>query len=144
MSTKPCVDCVAEGVTTRRPTNGAARKPRCVTHQRAWKKRAAANAHGQRIKGLYGITVEEYWELYEAQGGRCAICGIANGTTRRLAVDHDHQTDEVRGLLCGPDNIMIGRLRRGGLLRAINYLDDPPARKVLIDCYPPGYPELGG
>lgn len=51
-----------------------------------------------RYKQVYGITVEDYDRMFDEQGGVCAICG--NGTKRRLAVDHNHETGVVRGLLC--------------------------------------------
>jgi len=47
----------------------------------------------------YGITSTEYEKILTSQGGTCAICG-RNPRTRRLAVDHDHRTGKVRGLLC--------------------------------------------
>jgi hypothetical protein len=60
---------------------------------------------------VYGLTGEKYWELYEFQGGVCAICKRAKGIRRRLAVDHDHKTGAVRGLLCGTCNKILGHLR---------------------------------
>jgi hypothetical protein len=72
--------------------------------------------------------------LYEAQGGRCYICQRATGARRRLAVDHNHATGEVRGLLCKPCNRdVLGHLRDNteALQRAIDYLTNPPARRVL-------------
>ena len=45
------------------------------------------------------ITLAEYTELLEKQGGGCAICE-SRPKTRRLHVDHNHKTGEVRGLLC--------------------------------------------
>jgi len=51
-----------------------------------------------RAKQL-GVTDAEYARLLEAQGGGCAICGNPP-KTRRLHVDHDHRTGQVRGLLC--------------------------------------------
>ncbi len=66
------------------------------------------------LETRYGITIEQYNELVEVQGGRCAICNKlpkgTNHTTRRLAVDHDHATSTVRGLLCGPCNTTIGMI----------------------------------
>lgn len=126
---KPCKDCVAEGIATPRPPIYPG--PRCYTHhQRIAKQRRIAN-HGRHVQ-KYGITAEQYDALYEAQGGVCAICRRANGKTKRLAVDHDHETGEVRGLLCGPDNLMIGRLRVAGMVRALEYVHNPPARRVLL------------
>lgn len=129
-----CVDCVAEGVTTVRPTpHGGPRSPRCVTHQRARNKAASATAHASRIQRTYGITGADYDRLKEAQGGVCAICQRATGATRRLSVDHDHKTGVVRGILCRPCNSMIGdaRDRPEFFDRAAQYLRTPPATLFL-------------
>lgn len=53
----------------------------------------------ERTLKRYGITPRQYARMLEMQGGRCAICR-KRPKTRRLAVDHDHQTKRVRGLLC--------------------------------------------
>lgn len=48
-------------------------------------------------------------ELEEAQGNKCAICGkLQDDNSRRLALDHDHTTDEIRGLLCSNCNSALG------------------------------------
>lgn len=53
------------------------------------------------LKRTYGITLEQYNELLEAQNGCCAICGKSSEEEgRALAVDHDHKTGEIFGLLC--------------------------------------------
>ncbi len=64
-----------------------------------------------RLKKCYGITLEQYNEMVEVQRGRCAICDKTQSVGRRLAVDHDHDTGFVRGLLCDGCNLMIGRLK---------------------------------
>ncbi len=81
----------------------------------------------------YGITLEDYKQLAESQAGRCAICGRLPGPGKSLVVDHDHATDEVRGLLCNDCNIGIGKLGddADALRRALNYLTHPPAPSVL-------------
>lgn len=56
----------------------------------------------------YGITPDEYIDLRERQGDRCAICGGKCPTGRRLGVDHDHDTKAIRGLLCTRCNTLIG------------------------------------
>lgn len=53
----------------------------------------------------YGLTVEQYDTMLAAQGGRCAlfaVCGATEpgGGKTQWAVDHDHATGRVRGLLC--------------------------------------------
>ncbi|WP_237075950.1 endonuclease VII domain-containing protein [Mycobacteroides abscessus] len=83
----------------------------------------------------YGITAEQYWAIYEYQGGCCWICRRAKGTgSKRLSVDHDHKTGYVRGLLCSPCNRgVLGHLRddRRALFHGIQYLNDPPAFDVI-------------
>jgi len=74
----------------------------------------AIEVSAQRL-AKYGITAEQYEEMNRLQGGRCLICGQAERGTRRgipktLAVDHDHDTGEIRGLLCSKCNTAIGLL----------------------------------
>ncbi len=70
----------------------------------------------RNLEYRYGITVERYQEMLEAQGGVCAICGGEAGVGEagkgeRLSVDHDHDTGEVAGLTCSLCNTGIGYLR---------------------------------
>ena len=127
-----CVDCVTEGVTATRPTPyGGPRSPLCTTHHRARRKRRSARSHAARTEKVYGISGSDYDLLYAAQGGRCFICQWATGKTKRLAVDHNHETGAVRALLCGPCNQMIGRLGAEALGRAILVLKAEPAQAIL-------------
>jgi hypothetical protein len=67
------------------------------------------------------------------QDHRCKICGIhesknsvdKNGRVKRLAIDHDHNTGQIRGLLCSACNIALGGFKDNidSLKRAILYLD---------------------
>ena len=62
-----------------------------------------------RTDGI-NITVEEYDLLYAKQNGYCAICGKHQSQLRtRLAVDHDHSTGKIRGLLCFSCNTLFER-----------------------------------
>lgn len=61
------------------------------------------------LKKDFNLTVEEYDAMHEAQGGVCAICGRPQ-QGKRLAVDHDHTTGKVRGLLCTACNRVMGYL----------------------------------
>jgi hypothetical protein len=81
----------------------------------------------------FGLTVEEYQALLNAQDGNCAICGGACPTGRMLAVDHDHLLGFIRGLLCARCNNALGSFQDSAdlLLRAIQYLASPPAREIL-------------
>lgn len=63
----------------------------------------SATTHAARVEKVYGIDAAEYKRLLDLQGGKCAICR-SRPKSKRLAVDHDHQTGEVRGLLCSRCN----------------------------------------
>ena len=71
------------------------------------KDKVRANARRYQLK-QYGLTTEQYDTMYEGIEGCCEICGDFKET---LHVDHDHDTGDVRGLLCGLCNRGIGLLR---------------------------------
>lgn len=77
------------------------------------------------IKRKYGLSREEYTDLLESQGGVCAICAKGPTVYDYLSVDHNHDTGEVRGLLCHPCNAGIGKLGDSiqRLRAAISYLE---------------------
>lgn len=102
--------------------------PRCATHWRIERDRRKKASHDKRVQQVYGLEPGEYASLYKFQGGRCWICQRATGKTRRLSVDHDHDTGNVRGLLCRPCNDMLGHARDviGFFYRAATYLANPP------------------
>lgn len=56
----------------------------------------------------FGLTVEQYRGMFEAQGHRCAICGKEETGRKRLSVDHCHATGRVRALLCRACNTLLG------------------------------------
>jgi hypothetical protein len=138
-----CVDCLALSPGSRpprpRPTNGKPRAPRCATHEKGEKKRVKAANQARYREKTYGLTAEDHAALLEYQGGRCAICQVARGVVKALAVDHDHACCPgpiscgkcVRGLCCGQCNqIILGRYPPEALLRAAAYLagDNPATR----------------
>jgi len=56
----------------------------------------------------YGINLEQFEEMMVAQNHRCAICGVdGRRTGKKFHVDHNHDTGEVRGLLCHKCNVAI-------------------------------------
>lgn len=61
----------------------------------------------------YGMSVTEYETMYAAQNGCCAICSINEtlAPKKRLCVDHDHKTGDVRALLCVNCNTALGMLQ---------------------------------
>lgn len=84
------------------------------------------------LKFNYGITQEKYNELLLKQNGLCAICNEPeiipsahkDGSIRRLAVDHCHNSNEVRGLLCNGCNTGLGKFKSTLLRIAAKYVDD--------------------
>jgi len=75
-------------------------------------------------KTLYGLPKGSRERMLKEQNGECAICGQVPTTRRGLAIDHDHETGQVRGLLCHGCNIAIGNFGDDIELmqKAIDYL----------------------
>lgn len=91
--------------------------------KRERKRRARRSSHNYHLKKNYGITIEEYDTLLASQDGTCNICG--GGTSKRhFAVDHNHRTGQVRGLLCARCNSGLARFmdRQSNLERALGHL----------------------
>lgn len=79
-----------------------------------------ANISARRIsilKSKYGLTMEQYDQLLAAQDNACAVC---KNKFDKLwpCIDHDHQTMQIRGILCVKCNTGIGNLGDGSLLEA--------------------------
>ena len=124
----------------------AARKRKCYRCEVAARRKGKAKAHDRQIESE-DFTAEDYWQLYESQGGKCAVFSCrANGRTKHLTVEHDHSCENghhparwcracVRGLTCGMHNEWIGRA--GDEPEVFDslaaYLRDPPARKTLME-----------
>jgi hypothetical protein len=74
----------------------------------------------------YGLSIEQYDQMYREQHGKCKICDIHEDDAQRgrLYVDHCHSTEEVRGLLCGKCNTALGMFNDDidAILRAADYL----------------------
>ena len=87
---------------------------------------AKDNPEKQRIynfKKLYGISHEDWLEMWESQDGKCAICGKQFQTPFNARVDHNHRTGEVRGLLCHRCNVGLGYIEDMGYnIKATEYL----------------------
>lgn len=99
--------------------------------------RAESRAYGQtpegrreareyNLKRLYGLTVAEFDEMANRQGGKCLICCRPPGGVRPLVVDHDHATGKIRGLLCNKCNAGIGQFEDAPerLISASEYLKE--------------------
>lgn len=89
-------------------------------------------ARERHLWTCFRLTEEEYEKISQHQGGVCAGCKRPSYGSR-LAVDHDHKTGRIRGLLCWLCNRAIGILRdRAKTLSNLGaYLDAPPAPAAL-------------
>jgi len=112
------------------------------TYQKKWGQENWLRRRNYMLLYTFGITSEQYDELLRKQDGNCAICGRHNlEFARKLAIDHDHETSEIRGLLCELCNRKIVGRHRGLegaeiFRKAAAYLDReytgiivPPKRK---------------
>lgn len=77
--------------------------------------------YARRRRRKYGVSQEVYQEMYDNQDGRCLVCHVSHDN---LCVDHDHLTNEVRGLLCTNCNSGLGFFKDDPVVlrRAIAYL----------------------
>ena len=95
--------------------------------------RATRNANNH-LRREYGISLEEKKSMLALQDGVCAICGTDTPGTGKFGrsewtVDHDHTTNENRGILCQNCNIALGLIK-----------DDPVTAEVMA-AYLRGYRE---
>jgi len=85
------------------------------------------------LRRMYGINKKQYDDLLMKQWGVCAICGKSpQGRKNALHVDHDHETQITRGLLCSTCNTSIGGMLDSPLLleKAAAYLRSYSERNI--------------
>ena len=123
IGSKVCGDC---GVVLT-AENKVSRYNRCKPCKN---RRVRENPEGKiryALQKKYGITLEEYDDILMAQDFSCGSCGIHHTGDiggQRLAVDHDHYTGEIRGLLCMQCNTALGKLgdNLDGVMNLVKYL----------------------
>lgn len=86
-------------------------------YMREWRKRNPEQVLSRELVRHYGITLEQYLEMHDAQNGVCAVCSKPETTVdnrtkevRRLAVDHCHSAGKIRSLLCSRCNTVLGQV----------------------------------
>lgn len=87
-----------------------------------------------RLRRTFGITLAEYDSILKHQGGKCAICrNKPKVGSARLAVDHNHVTGAIRGLLCMLCNRALGKWRDNDInvINAACYVQNYPANAAL-------------
>lgn len=88
--------------------------------------------HMQRInlfKKTYSLTEQDVRDLMDLFKGTCHICGkslVTPESQKSYAIDHDHKTGEIRGLLCKLCNVGLGHFQDSPELleKAAQYLRD--------------------
>ena len=95
------------------------------------KQKADRKSKDWSLRRDFDITIEDYENILKNQNNKCALCEKSetikrNGKILSLAVDHDHRTGKIRGLLCFHCNTAIGKFKDdiGLLLKTISYLQE--------------------
>ena len=119
-----CKACTS-AVERDRYNNDPKRKEGLIRANKRWREKNPdqfnASVRNAKLIRQFGITAEQYDEMLASQSGGCAICRKTCSSGRRLAVDHDHATGKVRGLLCAKCNQGLGQFR-----------DDPELLRVAM------------
>lgn len=109
---KPVTDFAKKSREVRRsncyPCHNESRRARGEHSRRSAAEKLAGETRWRTLKQRYGITREQYAALAAAQGHACAMCGKSRDRARPLVVDHCHETNAVRGLLCTYCNVIVG------------------------------------
>jgi hypothetical protein len=98
----------------------------------AWHAAHREERRAAKLAKRYGISLEQWKELYQRQNGLCALCGkVFSGND--IVVDHCHTTNEIRGLLCHKCNRGLGHFddNPDRLLKAYHYLVSEAALELL-------------
>ncbi len=101
------------------PRVRSGRKAVCLVctnkESRQYRKDNPSFERSQTLKKAWGLSLEAFESWSEQQNNVCAICQNPNGWRKHLVVDHNHETGNLRGLLCDRCN------------RAIGFFEDNPA-----------------
>jgi hypothetical protein len=104
-----CTDCVSAFQATYRQVHSEKIK----ADKRQYHKENPDVKRKHHLKLHYNMTLEQYQTMLAKQDGKCAICSTTesrNAQHKHFYVDHNHKTNEVRGLLCYRCNSAIGYL----------------------------------
>ena len=100
----------------------------------------------QKFQQRYGITLQQWDQMFIDQRGRCLICEIdLPAMGKGVHTDHCHNTGNVRGLLCSHCNLTLGHAKDNPntLRAAAEYIEDytekQHERQIPVD----GYDDLG-
>jgi hypothetical protein len=105
--TARCKDCMRSDATT----SYQSRKEEVLASHK--EKYSAKKERAKSLMSSYGLTTEEWNEMFARQNHRCEICGSKEPlhSSGNFVVDHCHSLNFVRGILCGPCNTMLGQAK---------------------------------
>jgi hypothetical protein len=79
---------------------------------KTWRDNNPDKNRNRKLKSKYGITSDDYNKLFNEQEGKCKTCGRHQNEFKiKLCVDHNHETGNIRGLLCTDCNIALGKIK---------------------------------
>ncbi len=133
---KECVNAVKRSSDYRKKANASTKiwrnRPENVGKTKIWSKKFRESDHGKKyyhanyLKRNYDLSVDQYTAMFNEQNGCCAICSRHQVEfSKRLNVDHNHETGKVRELLCSFCNTSLGNFNEDQnlMLKAIQYLN---------------------
>lgn len=89
--------------------NSQAFSPKRIANRKVYNKVNKTRVKNYQLCRKFNITIEQYDQMLKDQDSKCAICQCTKDRFNRdFAVDHNHVTGQIRGLLCGPCNTSIG------------------------------------
>jgi hypothetical protein len=103
---------------------------------RDWKAKnlTPARRKGYVLMELYEITLADFERMKAAQAGACALCGQVPPPSKDgkevLFVDHDHETGQVRALLCRRCNLAVGWVEKCDIAKIQTYLESFKQRSL--------------
>ena len=102
-----------ELIFTRDPSGAMIATVDASKHLKELKEASLARTRNSQLQKAYGISLDDYNELFIQQSGKCAICRrLQSEFNYPFYVDHDHQTGKVRGLLCCGCNTGLGHFEK--------------------------------
>ncbi len=129
---KPCIQCgrLTSGRYSRRYCDDCLRERNRISGREAKRKDRARPGYKAKyrewfLRKTYGIGMAELNEIIERQGSACAVCrAVFSGWSKKWHVDHCHETNRVRGVLCQLCNHLLGNAKDSTqiLLSAVEYL----------------------
>jgi len=97
-------------VLARQKAYGLAHRAEKAAYNKDWHTGHRDENRARRLKRNYGLTIKAFNDLLASQGEKCAVCGKKNWGRWGPVIDHDHETGDVRGILCRQCNMAAGLL----------------------------------